>query len=144
MRHGVAGKTTSGRIKAPDGRLHGGYGHPGYLAVLGVRYDSVLGGSAQLSPIALSTLVIAGHMSMKVLGLIYAIAGQSSYAAAVLAMLMWTQTFQLNNQSDGVEAPGNRSLGGWQAVWEALAPALGRSLVLAALPRSSAAFRHAT
>lgn len=51
----------------------------------------------QLSPIALSALIIVGHMSMKMFDLIYSIAGQSSYTAEVPATLMWTQMFQLNN-----------------------------------------------
>lgn len=51
----------------------------------------------QLSPIALSALIIIGHMSMKMFDLIYAIAGQSSYKASVPATLMWTQMFQQNN-----------------------------------------------
>ena len=55
----------------------------------------------QLSPIALSALIIVGHMSMKMFDLIYAIAGQSSYTAEVPATLMWTQMFQLNNPTAG-------------------------------------------
>ncbi|WP_353510828.1 sugar ABC transporter permease [Intrasporangium sp.] len=51
----------------------------------------------QLSPIALSALIIIGHMSMKMFDLIYAIAGQNSYKASVPATLMWTQMFQQNN-----------------------------------------------
>lgn len=51
----------------------------------------------QLSPIALSALIIVGHMSMKMFDLIYSIAGQSSYTAEVPATLMWTQMFQLND-----------------------------------------------
>ncbi len=48
----------------------------------------------QLSPIALSALIIIGHMSMKMFDLIYAIAGQNSYKASVPATMMWTQLFQ--------------------------------------------------
>ncbi|MGE9808756.1 MULTISPECIES: carbohydrate ABC transporter permease [unclassified Janibacter] len=51
----------------------------------------------QLSPIALSALIIIGHMSMKMFDLIYAIAGQNSYAASVPATLMWTQMFAQSN-----------------------------------------------
>lgn len=51
----------------------------------------------QLSPIALSALIIIGHMSMKMFDLIYAIAGQNSYKASVPATLMWTQMFQQND-----------------------------------------------
>ena len=51
----------------------------------------------QLSPIALSALIIIGHMSMKMFDLIYAIAGQNSYKASVPATMMWTQMFQQNN-----------------------------------------------
>lgn len=51
----------------------------------------------QLSPIALSALIILGHMSMKMFDLIYAIAGPSSYTAMVPATLMWTQMFSSNN-----------------------------------------------
>ena len=50
----------------------------------------------QLSPIALSALIIVGHMSMKMFDLIYAIAGQSSFTTEVPATLMWVQMFQLN------------------------------------------------
>lgn len=50
----------------------------------------------QLSPIALSALIIVGHMSMKTFDLIYAIAGQNSYVSEVPATLMWVQLFQLN------------------------------------------------
>lgn len=53
----------------------------------------------QLSPIALSALIIVGHMSMKMFDLIYAIAGQSSYTAEVPATLMWAQMFQLNDST---------------------------------------------
>ena len=51
----------------------------------------------QLSPIALSALIIVGHMSMKTFDLIYAIAGQNSYVSEVPATLMWVQLFNLNN-----------------------------------------------
>ncbi len=51
----------------------------------------------QLSPIALSALIIVGHMSMKMFDLIYSIAGPNSYTAEVPATLMWAQLFQLNN-----------------------------------------------
>lgn len=51
----------------------------------------------QLSPVALSALIIVGHMSMKMFDLIYSIAGQSSYTTEVPATLMWTQMFQLND-----------------------------------------------
>lgn len=47
----------------------------------------------QLSPIALSALIIVGHMSMKMFDLIYSIAGANSYPAAVPATYMWTQLF---------------------------------------------------
>lgn len=51
----------------------------------------------QLSPIALSALIIIGHMSMKTFDLIYAIAGQNNYVADVPATLMWTQLFSQHN-----------------------------------------------
>ncbi len=51
----------------------------------------------QLSPVALSALIIVGHMSMKMFDLIYSIAGQNSYTASVPATLMWTQLFSKNN-----------------------------------------------
>ncbi|GAB3584991.1 carbohydrate ABC transporter permease [Calidifontibacter terrae] len=51
----------------------------------------------QLSPIALSALIIVGHMSMKMFDLIYAIAGNQSYQALVPATLMWQQMFSQNN-----------------------------------------------
>lgn len=50
----------------------------------------------QLSPIALSALIIVGHMSMKMFDLIYSIAGPNSYTAEVPATLMWAQMFQLS------------------------------------------------
>jgi len=52
----------------------------------------------QLSPIALSALIILGHMSMKMFDLIYSIAGANSYQAAVPATLMWTQMFAQNDR----------------------------------------------
>lgn len=52
----------------------------------------------QLSPIALSALIIVGHMSMKMFDLIYAIAGSNSYRAEVPATLMWAQLFQQSNK----------------------------------------------
>lgn len=51
----------------------------------------------QLSPIALSALIIIGHMSMKTFDLIYSIAGQNNYVADVPATLMWVQLFQQRN-----------------------------------------------
>lgn len=45
----------------------------------------------QLSPIALSALIIVGHMSMKMFDLIYALAGSNSYVASVPATLLWQQ-----------------------------------------------------
>jgi glucose/mannose transport system permease protein len=51
----------------------------------------------QLSPIALSALIIIGHMSMKTFDLIYAIAGQNNYVADVPATLMWVQLFSGRN-----------------------------------------------
>jgi glucose/mannose transport system permease protein len=45
----------------------------------------------QLSPVALSALVIVGHMSMKMFDLIYALAGANSYVAGVPATLLWSQ-----------------------------------------------------
>lgn len=52
----------------------------------------------QLSPIALSALIIIGHMSMKTFDLIYAIAGQNNYVADVPATLMWVQLFTERNE----------------------------------------------
>lgn len=52
----------------------------------------------QLSPIALSALIILGHMSMKMFDLIYSIAGPNSYTASVPATLMWTQMFASNDR----------------------------------------------
>ncbi len=51
----------------------------------------------QLSPVALSALIIIGHMSMKMFDLIYSIAGSSSYQAEVPATLMWIQLFPQSN-----------------------------------------------
>jgi glucose/mannose transport system permease protein len=45
----------------------------------------------QLSPVALSALVIIGHMSMKMFDLIYALAGSTSYVAGVPATLLWQE-----------------------------------------------------
>jgi len=45
----------------------------------------------QLSPVALSALIIVGHMSMKMFDLIYALAGSNSYVAGVPATLLWSQ-----------------------------------------------------
>ncbi len=52
----------------------------------------------QLSPIALSALIILGHMSMKMFDLIYSIAGPNSYTAQVPATLMWSQMFAQNDK----------------------------------------------
>jgi glucose/mannose transport system permease protein len=54
----------------------------------------------QLSPIALSALIIIGHMSMKMFDLIYNIAGANSYPAAVPATYMWTQLFSKSNPAN--------------------------------------------
>lgn len=51
----------------------------------------------QLSPIALSALIIVGHMSMKMFDLIYAIAGNQGYQALVPSTLMWQQMFNSND-----------------------------------------------
>lgn len=61
----------------------------------------------QLSPIALSALIIIGHMSMKMFDLIYAIAGQNSYKASVPSTMMWTQLFQ---QGDATAAAVNATV----------------------------------
>lgn len=45
----------------------------------------------QLSPVALSALIIIGHMSMKMFDLIYALAGATSYVAGVPATMLWAQ-----------------------------------------------------
>jgi len=61
----------------------------------------------QLSPIALSALIILGHMSMKMFDLIYVIAGPNSYKAAVPTTMMWTQLFA---QSDPQAAAVNATI----------------------------------
>ncbi len=61
----------------------------------------------QLSPIALSALIIIGHMSMKMFDLIYNIAGANSYPAAVPATYMWTQLF---SKSDPARAAANATI----------------------------------
>jgi glucose/mannose transport system permease protein len=61
----------------------------------------------QLSPIALSALIILGHMSMKMFDLIYVIAGPNSYKAAVPTTMMWTQLFA---QSDAQAAAVNATI----------------------------------
>lgn len=43
----------------------------------------------QLSPVALSAIIIVGHMSLKVFDLIMAIAGQTNYTTQVPATQMW-------------------------------------------------------
>jgi len=43
----------------------------------------------QLSPIALSALIILGHMSLKLFDLIYAIAGPSQFRTEVPSVYMW-------------------------------------------------------
>jgi glucose/mannose transport system permease protein len=45
----------------------------------------------QLSPVALSAVVIVGHMSLKVFDLIMAIAGQTNYTTQVPATQMWIE-----------------------------------------------------
>ncbi|WP_121254743.1 carbohydrate ABC transporter permease [Nocardioides ferulae] len=45
----------------------------------------------QLSPVALSAIVIVGHMSLKVFDLIMAIAGQTNYTTQVPATQMWIE-----------------------------------------------------
>lgn len=45
----------------------------------------------QLSPVALSAIIIIGHMSLKVFDLIMAIAGQTNYTTQVPATLMWVE-----------------------------------------------------
>ena len=45
----------------------------------------------QLSPVALSAIVIVGHMSLKVFDLIMAIAGQTNYTTQVPAIQMWVE-----------------------------------------------------
>ncbi len=61
----------------------------------------------QLSPIALSALIIIGHMSMKMFDLIYSIAGANSFKAEVPATLMWTQLFA---KSDAQAAAVNATI----------------------------------
>ena len=61
----------------------------------------------QLSPIALSALIIVGHMSMKMFDLIYSIAGSNSYQAEVPATYMWIQLFP---QSDPIGAATNATI----------------------------------
>lgn len=61
----------------------------------------------QLSPIALSALIIVGHMSMKMFDLIYSVAGPNSYTAEVPATLMWIQLFPL---SDPIGAATNATV----------------------------------
>ncbi len=51
----------------------------------------------QVSPVALSALIILGHMSMKMFDLIYSIAGANSYTAEVPATYMWIQLFPQSN-----------------------------------------------
>jgi len=51
----------------------------------------------QISPVALSALIILGHMSMKMFDLIYSIAGANSYTAEVPATYMWIQLFPQSN-----------------------------------------------
>lgn len=51
----------------------------------------------QISPVALSALIILGHMSMKMFDLIYSIAGANSYPAEVPATFMWIQLFPQSN-----------------------------------------------
>jgi glucose/mannose transport system permease protein len=45
----------------------------------------------QLSPVALSAIIIIGHMSLKVFDLIMAIAGQTNYTTQVPATQMWVE-----------------------------------------------------
>lgn len=45
----------------------------------------------QLSPVALSAIIIIGHMSLKVFDLIMAIAGQTNYSTQVPATQMWIE-----------------------------------------------------
>jgi glucose/mannose transport system permease protein len=45
----------------------------------------------QLSPVALSAIIIVGHMSLKVFDLIMAIAGQTNYTTQVPATQMWVE-----------------------------------------------------
>lgn len=43
----------------------------------------------QLSPVALSAIIIIGHMSLKVFDLIMSVAGQTNYTTQVPATQMW-------------------------------------------------------
>jgi glucose/mannose transport system permease protein len=45
----------------------------------------------QLSPVALSAIIIVGHMSLKVFDLIMAIAGQTNYTTQVPAVQVWVE-----------------------------------------------------
>ena len=45
----------------------------------------------QLSPVALSAIIIVGHMSLKVFDLIMAISGQTNYTTQVPAIQMWVE-----------------------------------------------------
>ena len=45
----------------------------------------------QLSPVALSAIIIIGHMSLKVFDLIMAIAGQTNYTTQVPAVQVWVE-----------------------------------------------------
>jgi glucose/mannose transport system permease protein len=45
----------------------------------------------QLSPVALSAIIIVGHMSLKVFDLIVAIAGDTNYTTKVPAIDLWTE-----------------------------------------------------
>jgi len=45
----------------------------------------------QLSPVALSAIIIIGHMSLKVFDLIMAIAGQTNYTTQVPAIQLWVE-----------------------------------------------------
>ncbi|SOD64125.1 carbohydrate ABC transporter membrane protein 1, CUT1 family [Streptomyces zhaozhouensis] len=45
----------------------------------------------QLSPVALSAIIIVGHMSLKVFDLVMAIAGQTNYTTQVPATQMWIE-----------------------------------------------------
>ena len=47
----------------------------------------------QLSPVALSALIILGHMSMKMFDLIYSIAGSPTTRPRMPATYMWIQLF---------------------------------------------------
>jgi glucose/mannose transport system permease protein len=56
----------------------------------------------QLSPIALSALIILGHMSLKLFDLIYAIAGPSQFRTEVPSVYMWNTLLR----SDMAKAAG--------------------------------------